>query len=257
MHVLFPLFRFTRQLARDIHFLKSHGLVDYSFLVGIQPLQFAHTVTMESPTNNNNNVNSLSFERQQSIAEIVTSLKRSSIGFANDADHEIRSASAKRRSTSSNGRYHAQKVSFSNQVSTNSFDPFPEIVYDEEDVWVRSAMFYHTAQSSFQSLLLCQVQESGTELEEDENVEEKEAERTESRLSGSSLLNDLAKMIRDSRENLHEKLAGKVDPGFEDDEGMQEDDRDADFSKSVQNQVILRPLKVGRSRNLNVKHVGF
>ena len=69
---------------------------------------------MESPSNNenqNDNNNTISFERQQSIAEIVTSLKRSSIGFANDADHEIRSASAKRRSTSSNGRYQAQKVS--------------------------------------------------------------------------------------------------------------------------------------------------
>lgn len=79
----------VEQINRDVEFLRSHGIVDYSLLVGIQ-----------------RSFNLKSFQLQRlSVAEIVNSFKRSSIGFANDAAHEIRSASArKRKPTTQNGR---------------------------------------------------------------------------------------------------------------------------------------------------------
>jgi hypothetical protein len=49
------LFRFREQLTRDVSFLQAHGIVDYSVLVGIQPL---------------------SEERRPSVANFANSIRR-------------------------------------------------------------------------------------------------------------------------------------------------------------------------------------
>ncbi|XP_059094173.1 uncharacterized protein LOC131889161 [Tigriopus californicus] len=96
------------QINRDVEFLRSHGIVDYSLLVGIQ-----------------RSLNWKSFHLQRlSVAEVVTSFKRSSIGFANDAAHEIRSASArKRKQTIQNGRTLAADSSHTVEESGSKTSP--------------------------------------------------------------------------------------------------------------------------------------